>query len=590
MGKVTTLLSILVLLVSTLAGAARSPLARAQTIVPPVSCSGNAAPAPMQGHYTGPWHSEGDYHFLALGYDIDLQIIIDGTIDATVTPDGRLTGTVQGKVDAPETHGGQHDVASGYGTISGQLQGTVAAGNAQLVLSRPVIDMQWGTFVGGGYTVEQRITMPDYQFPTSLSSCVTTQGTIAEKDFPTEYILDDAKGTMTALPGIGSATGSWQLTSDAAAQFDQLSQQVDSFITQANSLLSDPATALTPSLVDQRVAEPLQQLENTIRQNPNVARCLLDRLGSWEASTIPALLLRASSIGAATLSALRQAGDLLRAAGELNLDCGIDVASSLTSLAAAGDSALDSAFTARSWPDVFLLVRELLLLNGAAGRPVLQQRVDTDLHTFLASSSRPSDLLAVARLAYVLGDDVDATAAYQQISGHAVDLRPSSNLEALRAQPGSANRGPLVAKPKKPRKKPSHPTTPKPTRTPTPKATPKPTSTPTPTPTPRPKTLREVLVNGIAAISTLSVPGTNQLSWEPVPDAVRYLVTAAAPDMSILWAWSGTSTAVTYGDTALDGTPSDDAWPDLGSTPTTWSVLALDAQGQIVGAAFRVGG
>jgi hypothetical protein len=57
----------------------------------------------------------------------------------------------------------------------------------------------------------------------------------------------------------------------------------------------------------------------------------------------------------------------------------------------------------------------------------------------------------------------------------------------------------------------------------------------------------------------------------------------------MLWAWSGAGTSATFGDTSLAGVmgSGDDAWSIAsGSVPYTWSVLALDAGGRIIGASF----
>jgi hypothetical protein len=58
----------------------------------------------------------------------------------------------------------------------------------------------------------------------------------------------------------------------------------------------------------------------------------------------------------------------------------------------------------------------------------------------------------------------------------------------------------------------------------------------------------------------------------------------------MLWSWSGTGTSVQYGDTALAGTSGwgDDAWPVGVSSGSTWSVLALDGSGRIIGLALRL--
>jgi hypothetical protein len=58
----------------------------------------------------------------------------------------------------------------------------------------------------------------------------------------------------------------------------------------------------------------------------------------------------------------------------------------------------------------------------------------------------------------------------------------------------------------------------------------------------------------------------------------------------MLWSWSGTGATVPYADTAIDGLPGSagDGWPVALHTGYTWSVLALNGSGQIMGAAFGV--
>ncbi|MDQ2743741.1 MAG: hypothetical protein M3Z66_15805, partial [Chloroflexota bacterium] len=246
----------------------------AQTAVTPsLSCSGESAPYPMAGHYTGPWHSDGEYHFAVFNTDLDLKITIDGTLDAAVDASGRLTGTVSGTVDAPITHDGGKDVSSGSGTISGQLSGVFSPGGALMVLSHPVIDMHWGTFVGGGYTVERFITMPDFQFPVSQSDCISSRGSIAETDFPVMNVTSDGTGGLVQAPGLGAATGRWQLSSDATGRFQSWSQQIDAFTSGANALLAGPP--LSVAAFQQQIENPLQTLVTEIRLQPDVARCLL---------------------------------------------------------------------------------------------------------------------------------------------------------------------------------------------------------------------------------------------------------------------------------------------------------------------------
>src|SRR5689334_9665552 len=118
MGKAITLPAAVLLVLAALLPRHTGSVAAAQS-VPSLPCSAQPTAAPMQGQYTGPWHSDGDYHFLTMGYDVELKVIIDGTLNLTVTPDGRVTGSVTGTVNAPVFDFGQQDVSSGTGTISG---------------------------------------------------------------------------------------------------------------------------------------------------------------------------------------------------------------------------------------------------------------------------------------------------------------------------------------------------------------------------------------------------------------------------------------------------------------------------------------
>src|SRR5438067_13474946 len=120
MGKVYWPAALLVALLGTGSPAPASPVS-AQTSLPPCAASGPVTP--MQGHYTGQWHSNAIYHFAVFDTDLILTIVIDGTLDATVSASGRVSGSVTGRVDAPINHDGQQDVSSGYGTISGGLTG-----------------------------------------------------------------------------------------------------------------------------------------------------------------------------------------------------------------------------------------------------------------------------------------------------------------------------------------------------------------------------------------------------------------------------------------------------------------------------------
>lgn len=565
MRKVAALLAGILLLPASSLRPASTPAISAQQTPSPGTCAGQVVTTPMAGHYTGPWHSDGDYHFPVFGRDLDLKIIMDGTLDVTVTPDGRLTGTAQGKVNAPIYHDGQQDVSSGYGTISGSVTGIITTGSSLLVLAQPVIDMHWGTFVGGGYTEERFITMPDYQLQAAGFDCVSAHGTIAEQNFPVQNVTDDSTGQIVQIPGTGSATGTWSLTSDGAARFAQLSSQVDSFISGANGVLSDPSVTLTPAVVRQRIAQPLRDLENSIQQNPDVARCLLDRLAAWEATVVPSLLRTAqAAAGVGDLASLRQAGDLLRSAQLLNLDCSLSVSDATTAVLADGHALVDRELAARAWPDASLVMREVLLLGDG---PALQGRIDGDLRSLLTSNDS-GVVLDVARAAELFGDGTVANAAYQQLLTQAAHAKLVS----------SAAHNPPAKHKKKRRKPASHPK-PKPT------PTLRPTQGPRPTPTPHPKTLSQVLMTGIASMTVQTSGAT--FSWQPVAGASRYalvLVSSGTP----VYAWSGRGTQVTYGDTSLDGVAGSDgdAWP--GSIPGsyTWSVIAVNESGKVIAAAF----
>ena len=573
MGKAGTILAVAALLLATVPAAWQFPPVRVQA-APSVSCSSQPIASPMQGHYTGPWHSDGDYHFQArfpafngfpaADVDVEMKIIVDGTLDVTVNAGGGVSGSVTGNVDAPIFHDGQQDISSGVGTISGEIAGVFSPTGSSLVLSHPVIDMHWGTF--GGHAVETHPVMPDYQFSVAGIDCVSGQGTIAEQGFPVMFITNDNTGQLTQAPGIGTAGGTWQVSSDKAAKFTQLSQQVDDFIRQATTVLSDTSTSLTLPLVDQKIVQPLKSLEDVIRQDPEVSRCLLDRIGAWEATALPPLFARADTLSAgADLVTLRRASDVLRAARLLNLDCAIPENAAGPSVLAGEQRLLDQAIATRSWSSAALLLREIVLLQGDGGRAPLQQELNGDLRSLLESTTGSSGLLAVARIAYALGDEGDAAAAVHRIT---VQERTDDSKPPW---------VPVKAKHKKHRKQKKHHT-----RRPT----------PTPTPTPAPRSLPQVLAAGVAAIAPGSVAGSPPaFSWRAVPGAARYvLAVTSAQAPALLWSWSGSASSATYGDTSIEGAPStsDDAWPvPLGTASYTWSVLALDARGQIVGLVLR---
>lgn len=587
MGKVISLLAVSVLVLAGALSPWRLSMPAVRAASPSVSCAATPSTAPMQGHFTGPWHSDGDYHFHVFNTDLDLKIIIDGTIDATVTPDGQISAIAQGKVDAPITHDGQRDVSSGYGTIKGILSGILNAGSATLVLSHPIIDMQWGTFVAGGYTVERFITMPDYQFPISTSGCVTAGGTISESGFPVMNLVADGQGQLTQAPGVGNATGTWTLTSDKAQMFGQLSNEVEGFTAHADAVLGDSATPLTPSTVQAQILAPLQDLRSRISAEPAVARCLLDRLSAWQARALPPLFRRAIlPAGPISVPLLRGAADTLRSAASLNLDCAVPDGGAADALTATGGAMLDRAIAARSWSDTALVLRELLLLGGNGARASLTSRMNGDLHGLIAGTADTSALLDEARAAYALGDDVDAAAATTRLRPH---LAPASHPAPAQHRKRKKKRKPAAgptATPKPARKvRPM----PKPTTTPTPK----PTSTPTPTATstPRPKTLAETVAAGIPAARTSTPAGTPpSFSWQPVAGAVSYVVIVTSPKgHGVIWTWSGSDTTATFGDTAIPGVPGteSDGWTAALPDGYGWSVLALDGAGKIMAAAFR---
>lgn len=605
MGKVASVLAVVALLAAATVAPWRSvATTRAQTS--PVSCSNQPLASPMQGHYAGVWHSEGDYHFHAhfdanAGFpaqdrDIEMKLSVDGKLDLTVSSGGQVSGTATGSVNAPIFHEGKQDISSGIGTISGQVTGVFSSGGSILVLSHPVIDMQWGTF--GGRQVETHPVMSDFQLSVSGFDCVSSQGVLAEQGFPVMNITDDSTGQLTQAPGIGGSSGTWQIASDKAAAFRDLSQQVDSFLSQASALLDDSSVVITPALIDQRIVQPLQSLENTIRQDPDVSRCLLERIGRWEAAVVPELFRRVvARSGASDLPTLRRAGDLFRSATALNLDCGLSDNGAGAALLSDERGLLDRAIAARDWSETTLLVREIVLFQGDGVRGSLQQEINRDVHVLVGrllramvygegtheglplqripgAARRPAEgagptgwmvaqgvpgataaagLLDVARVAFALKDDGDAAAAVARLS--------------------SSTAGRQLAGKKKRRKRPR--------------------STPTPTPTPAPKkTIRQVLLAGVVRIRVNKPAGSPPVfSWAAVSGATRYLVVVnALKAPPLLWTWSGNAGSVTYGDTVIEGAAgtNNDGWPvSLNGADYRWTVLALNAQGQIVGIKFR---
>jgi hypothetical protein len=536
--------------------------AGAQTTAAPVSCSGTFTPSPMQGQYSGTWHSDGDYHFAVWNTDLRLQITIDGTLSMYVAPDGTVTGTANGSVDAPITHDGVHDVSSGKGSISGSIGGSLTASGANLVLHAPVIDMHWGTFVGGGYTVEKFITMPDYSFSVGSLLCTSSGGTISEQDFPTMAVVADGANQMTYAPGIGPATGTWSLTASKTSQFNALSSRVDAFISSANAVLDGPGS-LTAGEVDRDIAAPLKALVADIRDDPDTARCLLERLAAWEATAVPGLLQRAALVsGSDALPSLRTDGDAVRAAQDLAVLCAPPEASAAGPVTAAVLASLDRAVAARAWTDVALLLREALLVGATPG-----PRLQSDLHSLLGATSNSTALLTFARTAYALGDDADTSAAYSRLT-----VRATRSIAQRKKKPHPKRK----ATPR-PTAKAFRKPTPKPTAT----ATPKPSSTPVPKPS-----LSQLLSAGIAPMNLTVSDGSAQ--WQAVPGATSYIVSVIG-SAGVVWSWGGSATSTQLGETTLNGVPGseEDLPPHIDATGAHWSVIALDSNGTIVGATFR---
>jgi hypothetical protein len=556
MGKAGTLaLGVAVALAAFLTSTPRPTAVRAQQFSPSLGCNGQLSATPMQGHYTGTWQSDGDYHFTALfpsssiapakTVDLEMKITItQGTLDISVDGSGNVTGTAKGQVDAPIYHDGAQDISSGIGSISGRVSGTFNSAGSLLTLVKPVIDMHWGTF-GGGHAVETYPQMPSYTFSVGSTDCVTAGGIISEQGFPDMNITSDGTGQATHAPGIGVAGGTWQLSSDKAAKFHDLSSLVDTFIGQANAVLADPA-ALTPDIVNRSVVQPFKQLEDTIRQDPDVARCPLEKLGAWEASAVPPLFKQALDlVHGGTLPNLRQAHDLLQVATSLNSGCSAPDDGANAALSDTETAVLDRDIASRSWPGVALMARELVLQQGSDGRQSIQDRINHDLHALLQSTTEPSAVLEIGRLSYALGDDSDTSLALKRL-----------------------NRGGIIA-----------PSAGKGTR---PKAT----------ATPRRKTIGQILTAGSVRVTVLAPVGTPPtFSWQAVPGAEKYLVVVkAAQGTPFLWAWAGADTTVRYGDAALPGVQNTGvAWPvDIPSSGYRWSVIALDGQGRIAGLRLRL--
>lgn len=573
MGKTRGGLLAIVMLASSILVPRQTQGAHAQSL-PAAPCSAGGAPSPMPGHYTGPWHSDGDYHFAVFNTDLDLKIFIDGTLDVTIRSDGSASGTVTGSVDAPIYHDGIHDVSSGTGTITGVIAGRMDPSGG-LVLSHPVIAMLWGTFIAGGtYKVPRSITMPDYQFPPASAGCVSARGSISEQNFPTQFIVADGASGLTQAAGVGSATGTWTLSSDKAALFSQLSAQVDAFISHSDSLLAPASAPLSLPAFKRQIVDPLHTLLATIDGNPDISRCLLDRIHAWEAALVPTQYAPVPSLVARQdLPSLRLAADFVRKALLLQADCSVADGGAADRVAAAQEADLDNAVARRDWANSALLVREIELFDGSS--TAVSARLANDLHTAAMASTPAHALLDLARVAYAAGDDADALTALQR-GNPGTTLSPRANPVGTKKHSKKAA--------VKPRKK---------KRTRRAKATPRPTATATPaaTPTPVPLSLRDALARGVVAVSARSSGGAiPTFSWEAVSGARSYVVLVSlANDRTVLWSWSGDAAAARYGDVSLAGVAGsgDDAWPLAASSAFTWSVLALNASGEIVGVSLR---
>lgn len=537
------------LLVAALIGAHAPASARAQ-VGSPATCSSTVDLAPMQGHYTGPWHSDGDYNFAVFNTNLGLHIIIDGTISADVDASGRVTGSALGIVAAPVNDYGRRDISSGVGTISGPISGVFTGSGSLLVLTHPNIDMHWGTF--GGHAVERNITMPDYTFSVGNTGCVTANGNISETDFPVQNIVMDAvHGGIVQAPGIGSARGTWQLTSDKAARFNDLSAQLDAFQIAADSILANIDT-VPADRIDTQLLRPLQTLRAAISADPEVARCLLQRLQAWEQKVLsPLLAHNQQSIGSAELVSVRHVEGELSVVQSLNADCNVFVADVRASITARIHDLLAVDLQARNWPSAALTLREGLMLLGSDSRSAWQLQVIAALHVQRTQAVDAVSRRALSRLAYIFGDDQD------------VQIEPA-------LAPPSTKPIPKSSKKRKHRKT---------------------NSKPIASPTPTPQTIDQFLETGIAPIHGTSEPSPlPAFSWSSVPGATHYVVVVAGTaDRMPLWSWAGAATTVMYGDTSLSdsldsGSP---PWPITLPNAYTWVVLALDNRNHVVGLKLR---
>ncbi|MGH2447247.1 MAG: hypothetical protein ACRDFS_01380 [Chloroflexota bacterium] len=374
----------------------------------PAAC-GSTDTSPMQGHYTGSWQSSANYtftgQFATFSMTIQMQVAIDGKLDITVDDGGHVTGTASGNVNAPIFRDGKQDISSGLGTISGPLSGTIGTG---VELVSPVIDMNWGTF--GGHAIERFITMPNYQLETGQSGCVSAQGTISEEGFPLQNLVADGTGEQTQAPGIGSAAGSWQASSDESSTFDNLSQQVDGFLSNANLTLQQ--ATLDPGSVDTQIVQPLQQLVASIQQHPDVSRCLLERLYAWEATAAQTMDARVVQLaGTGDLASVSQGRVLLGQANDVGSTCGLGDGGAAAALVAADQKGVSGAVRGEGWASLALWLQESGLAGGAIDQPAL----NADFHALLAN--RDSNSYAdAARAAYAFGDTSDVRPVARALS------------------------------------------------------------------------------------------------------------------------------------------------------------------------------
>ncbi len=391
---------------------ARIHSVHAQGVVPP-TCAGTASASPSPGRYTGSWHSDGDYHFAVFNTDLDLKIIIDGTLDFTVGADGQVSGTASGNVNAPIYHDGIHDVSSGTGTISGIVSGTASTSSSSLVLAAPVIAMQWGTFIAGGYTVPRSITMPNYQFPLSTIDCVSFGGSIAEQNFPVQYVVADGASGLTQAPGIGGATGSWSITDVDSPAFDSLSQNIAGFISTANAALAQD-NPITPAEAQSAIVQPLTALLQSIAAHPDLSNCLLRQVNAWISGVAPSLYTRVvQSLGPGDPPAFRQAFDLLRLAQAMQQSCSVADGGAASALSAAETTALDRSIAQRQWAVAAQMEREIEL--DTSDGSTLATHTFADFSALVRSAVPATDLVDVARMAYAWGDESDARAALAEI-------------------------------------------------------------------------------------------------------------------------------------------------------------------------------